>query len=302
MLIKAIAAVSIALAAGAAQGQTSPDLQIAITIDDIPAHNVLPVGGSRIDIARLIIKALKRARAPAHGFINAGVEANDSRSEVVLRKWRAAGFAVGNHGYGHPDLDVIGPAAFTADLLRNEIALAPYMQPDHQRWFRYPFLSEGRDPVAMSSIRKVLAARAYRIAAVTMDFGDYAWNSAFARCKIKGDKRAIETLERRFLAAARTDALRARALSRVVNGSDIPYVLLLHLGAFDARMMPRLLALYRQMGFRFVTLEQAQASPFYASANDPSLPGPSPRLDTAAHAVGAAIPPRAELPDGVCVG
>ena len=70
----------------------------------------------------------------------------------------------------------------------------------------------------------------------------------------------------------------------------------MHLGAFDARMLPRLLSLYTAMGFGFTTLPLAEADPFYAAAVDLSLPGPSPTLEAAAAAKGMPIPPNAPLP------
>ena len=42
-------------------------------------------------------------------------------------------------------------------------------------------------------------------------------------------------------------------MAQALYGRDIPYVLLLHIGAFDAR----LLASYQSRGFRFVTLVEA---------------------------------------------
>jgi hypothetical protein len=46
----------------------------------------------------------------------------------------------------------------------------------------------------------------------------------------------------------------------------------MHAGAFDARMLPRLLALYQRYGFRFVALDEAERDPAYRADLDPSLP------------------------------
>lgn len=278
--------------------------QLAITVDDLPAHGPLPPGETRLDVARRIIAAFEaQGMQPPHGFINAGVGTEDPHTSQVLRAWRAAGFPLGNHSYSHPSLEETPAPAFLADVARNEPALERLMGRSDWHWFRYPFLAEGQDPAKREAVRADLRQRGYRVAAVTMDFGDYAWNDAYARCRAKGDEAAVVTLERSFLDAARVDALRARALSRATLGRDIPYVLLMHLGAFDARMLPRLLALYKELGFRFVSVPQAQADPFYAAANDLSLPGPTPRLDALAASKGVAVSDRAPLPDAsVCAG
>ena len=46
----------------------------------------------------------------------------------------------------------------------------------------------------------------------------------------------------------------------------------MHIGAFDARMLPELIALFRAEHFEFTTLEQAMADPIYAQ--DPKQPTP----------------------------
>ncbi|MET0274175.1 MAG: polysaccharide deacetylase, partial [Phenylobacterium sp.] len=92
---------------------------------------------------------------------------------------------------------------------------------------------------------------------------------------------------------ARLSLERSRGLSKGLYGRDIPYVLLMHIGAFDARMLPRLLALYREKGAAFVTLEAAMRDPFYA-ADFSAAPSLAPTtLGEAMKAKGLTPPPRA---------
>ncbi|WP_419810049.1 GDSL-type esterase/lipase family protein [Sphingomonas sp.] len=270
--------------------------QIAITFDDLPAHGPLPPGGDRLAVAQAIIAALRSHDAPAFGFLNQGFATGEPRAPAVLAAWRAAGLPIGNHTFSHLNLDMVGAAAFLADAHRNESSLAAIAGPDDGRWFRYPFLLEGSGPAVRDAVRADLRRSAYRVAAVTMSFGDYAWNDAYARCVARHDGSEITALEASFLAAAKAQALRSRLIARQALGRDIPYVLLMHLGAFDAHMLPRLLSLYEEMGFAFTTLPKAESDPFYAAAVDLALPGSSPTLEAAASAKGLAIPANAPLP------
>jgi len=63
----------------------------------------------------------------------------------------------------------------------------------------------------------------------------------------------------------------------------------MHVGAFDARMLPRLLAQYRKAGFRFVSLPDAESDPAYAADVNPALP-PAPTLDQRARDTGKPLP------------
>jgi peptidoglycan/xylan/chitin deacetylase (PgdA/CDA1 family) len=159
------------------------------------------------------------------------------------------------------------------------------------RWLRYPYLAEGDTAATRAAGRRFLADRGYKVATVTMGFGDYLYNEPYARCVAKKDSAAIARLESSYLAAADAAIVYSRSLSKALYGHDIPYVLLMHVGAFDARMLPRLLALYRERGFRFVTLEEAESAPFYRSAIDPGLPSSPDSLEAAMTARGLPLPP-----------
>lgn len=273
-----------------------PHPTIAITFDDIPAHGPLPAGETRRDVIARIAAALADAKAPAFGFLNAGfgLDAPDDAARAIAA-WRAAGLPLGNHTYSHASLDRVGAAAFARDVARNEAPLAAAARGTDWHWFRYPFLAEGGSPAVRDAARADLKARGYKVAAVTMSFADYDWNPPYAACVAARDTAAIARLEAGFLADARTAALAARARAKAQLGRDIPYVLLMHVGSFDAHMLPRLLAMYREMGFRFTTLAEAEADPYYAAAIDLARAGP-----TASLAGPPATPALAGPPAGLC--
>jgi peptidoglycan-N-acetylglucosamine deacetylase len=106
-----------------------------------------------------------------------------------------------------------------------------------------------------------------------MDFEDYLWNAPYARCAAKQDDAAIQTLHDSYLAVADQYYGIYRELSHLIYGRDVKYVLLMHVGAFDARMLPELLALYRAKGVRFISLPDAMADPAYQ--DDPDIGEPS---------------------------
>ncbi|HEY8614785.1 polysaccharide deacetylase family protein [Phenylobacterium sp.] len=261
---------------------------VAITFDDLPAHAELPPGETRLGVVARIVGALADAGAPpTYGFVNGATAAEPAQAEA-LRLWRAAGHPVGNHTYSHRRLDDL--AAFEDEVARNEPVLAELG--GEWRWFRYPYLEEGATPGLRAGARQLLNTRGYRIASVTLDFSDWAWNAPYARCAAKGDMAAIAKLEASWIAAADASLVRARALSRQLHGREIPLVLLMHVGAFDGRMLPRLLALYRDRGVRLVTLEAAMADPFYRADRDAAASPHPATLEDAARSRGILPPPK----------
>ena len=268
-----------ALSAGSQTGSKPPDplahepLQVAFTFDDLPAHGPLPPGMVRPEVVKSILATLKREQMPPiYGFVNGFRVAEYPYQIKILQAWRDAGEPLGNHTWSHPEMDKLTASQYEHNIAKNEPILKRLEPEGDWHWFRYPFLEEGNTVEKREQVRGWLKAHQYRIAEVTIDFQDYSWNEPYARCAAKGDQQAIGELHDTYLAAADQYIRVYRQLSHTLYGRDTRYVLLMHIGAFDARMLPELIALFRTRGFKFVTLEQAMADPVYQQ--DPKVPAP----------------------------
>jgi peptidoglycan/xylan/chitin deacetylase (PgdA/CDA1 family) len=272
----------------------APGPEIALTFDDLPLHGPIPAGETPQSVANHIISALTRARVPAYGFINAHWIVDQPGTLEVLNAWRGAGLPLGNHTWSHQHLSAMSIADFDQEVARNEPVLQKLAGNTDWHWLRFPFLDEGKDDTQRAAARQVLAARGYKIADVTMDFGDWQWTEPYARCLGTHENASLAKLEQMYLAAARENIDWYRGLSHQLYGRDIPYVILLHESAFEARMLPRLIALYRSAGFRFVSLPKAESDPFYADRVKPGLPMQPPGLVQHALAKGILLPPHTD--------
>lgn len=250
--------------------------QIAITFDDLPAHGPLPPKVTRLEVAKQVIDALHRAQVPpTYGFVNGSIIEQQPDTASVLDAWRGAGNLLGNHTWSHMNLNDHSALEFEGDIGHNEQLLQQHMDGGDWRWLRYPYLAEGNTAEKKMGVRAWLGQHGYKIAGVTMSFADYEWNEPYARCLQKGDTKAVSWLETTYLRAAAQNIRYDHLMSKKLYGQDIPYVLLMHIGAFDAHMLPRLLAMYKRHGIVFVPLQQAEQNPFYKYDMDPKvLPGP----------------------------
>lgn len=255
----------------AAIPRTRP-LRLAFTFDDLPAHGPLPPGETRLDVANKILAALRAAHLPPiYGFVNGTTNERESDGPAVLEAWRKAGNPLGNHTWSHMNLNQNSVEDFEANIARNEPLLGNLMNNSDWRWLRFPYLAEGDTPAKRDAVRAYLAQHGYKIAAVTMSFSDYLWNEPYARCMAKSDAASVAQLKSSYLTAAGETIPFYRGLSKALYNRDIPYVLLMHIGALDAEMLPQLLDLYRSRGFQFVSLAAAEHDPFYSNDLDPRL-------------------------------
>ena len=248
---------------------TAAAQQMAITVDDLPAHGSLPPGMTRLQIAQSFLDTFKQQQLPpVYGFVNGHAVQETPSTLDILRLWRAAGQPLGSHTFAHSDLESETPAEFIADIRRNEPLLRKQMHGEDWQWFRYPYLHEGETIEKHRAIRSWLRKNHYKVADVSMDFEDYLWNAPYARCLAKNDTAAIQQLHDTYLATAESYITVYRTLARQLYGHDIPYILLLHIGAFDAHMLPELLDLYRSRGFTFISFPEAEADPAYQQDPD----------------------------------
>ncbi len=245
--------------------------EVALTFDDLPSHGALPPEMTRLELAKKIIATLKAANAPrVYGFVNA-IKLEQVPDDVsVLKEWRSAGYLLGNHTYSHMSLNDNTVEAFEKDIARNEPVLQSLMGNEDWHWFRYPFLWEGDTLEKRNAVRAYLKDRGYRVAQVTLDFEDYAWNEPYARCVAKNDQQAMEWLKSSYMSTAAEYIEVDRKMSIMLYGHEVKHVMLLHLGGFETVMLPHLLELLQQKGFKLVTLEEAESDPAYQS--NPDLP------------------------------
>jgi peptidoglycan/xylan/chitin deacetylase (PgdA/CDA1 family) len=210
---------------------------------------------------------------PTYGFVNGFRTAEYPYQTELLREWLASGNPLGNHTWSHPSLDKSSAKKYIANIAENEPLLEKVDPLGDWHWFRFPYLEEGDTLAKRNAVRDYLLGHHYKIAEVTLDFGDYMWNDAYARCAAKHDDAAITSLHNSYLATADEYITYSRTLSQRLYGRDIPYVLLLHVGAFDAKMLPQLIALFRERGFEFVSLPQAESDPAYSVDPKVAYPG-----------------------------
>jgi len=215
---------------------------------------------------------LKKRHVPAaYGFINAKKLEGNSDAAEALKLW-AAVEPVGNHTYGHLNLSANPAEAFEREIEENEPALELLAAKSaNWHWLRYPYLHEGETVEKRRAVRTYLQAHGYRVAQVTLDWEDYMWNSAYARCVAKNDAKSMAWLRSSYLDTASAYLDLGRDLAKLVYGHDINHVLLLHLGAFSSTILPDALDLLEKKGFKLVTLEEVESDPAYETDPDAGL-------------------------------
>ena len=241
-----------------------PALQIGLTLDDLPVHGTLPPETTWQSIHMQLVQAIQGCGLPAViGFIN-GVNLKTDDQKAALLAWLRGGQKIGNHTYSHRRPHEIGADSFLQDIFLNEKVLElmyPLVRvPQRKRIFRYPCLDEGGTPQVKRHIGDQLMAENFSALPVHISFHDWRWNEYYLQCVKREDEIACRHVEDLFIAWSR------RTVAHYMTGglqrnSSFVYVIALHVGAMEARVLARWLRALQGDGVEFVDAERALEQP-----------------------------------------
>ncbi len=248
---------------------------IAVTFDDVPGT---PAAGNCdraaiVDMNRRLITAIQQAEIPALGLVIEGLGCDALRPHVlreVFALWLEAGLSLGNHTFSHPDFNTTSVADYEAEILNGEEILRPMLaaRGDAPTYFRYPQLHAGDTPEKKAAIEAFLEQRGYVNAPVTIDSQEWVFAGAYRRALRRGNAEVARCVAAAYVPFMEDVVAFFENWSVEVMGYEIPQVLLLHVNELNADYLPELVAMLRQRGYGFVSLDEALTDPAYAQLEE----------------------------------
>jgi peptidoglycan-N-acetylglucosamine deacetylase len=231
--------------------------EIAITIDDLPlvASSMNTPANQQRSSERFakIVQALTENKVPATGFVIAGAILKGQWE--FLEQFRKAGFMLGNHTYSHYNLNQMNANKYIADIDRADKILAPLLT--EPKYFRYPFLAEGYK-ATKAKVLDYLAQNHYTIAPVTIDSKDFRFNQELYRVPYRFRETYVQKIKLRYLAYIWKATLKAE---QSTNGQPVRQILLIHANLLNSYLLPEIIQMYKQNGYKFITLTEALQNP-----------------------------------------
>jgi peptidoglycan/xylan/chitin deacetylase (PgdA/CDA1 family) len=237
--------------------------EIALTFDDAPiADGRYFTGVARTE---MLIAKLKSQNVPQVAFYCISSQV-DSTGKTRLRMYAQAGHIIANHTHSHKHMQQIGVANYIQDIFKADTILQEL--PGFKRWFRFPFLDEGRTIDDRDAIRKALVGRGYAHGYVTVDNYDWYLDRLFQaalreKSKIDYDKLKRLYLEHLWQSLIFYDQMALAALKRSPK-----HVLLLHENDLAALFVDSLIKLFREKGWNIISPEEAYQDPIAATIPD----------------------------------
>ena len=235
--------------------------EIAITLDDFRVFDTPALSAAARNQA--ILDALDKFKIKAGMFVS-GKHVDNEKNMSLVRLWDERGHMIGNHTYSHQEYPSTDFQEFSQDILRNEALLKPL--PNIKKYFRFPFLKEGRTVEQRDKMRDFLHKHGYRNGHVTIDASDWYIDNKL-RERLKTNPKAAVTPYRDYY----LDHIWERTtfyddLSQKALGRSVKHTLLLHHNVLNGMFLGDVLHMFERKGWKLIDAEEAYTDPVFASA------------------------------------
>ena len=179
--------------------------------------------------------------------------------EARIRFYADRGHLIANHTAQHPDLYKISPEAFNAQIDQADAELKNI--PNFVRWFRFPFLHEGKDAQDVEAVRAHLKKRGYLNGYVTIDTQDWYVDDVLLQETKRGKRFHEARLCQAYASMMTDDAEFFDQMSVAALGRSVKHVILLHETDLNALCLGALIGKFKQDGWGILDPETAYSDP-----------------------------------------
>lgn len=227
--------------------------QIALTFDDAPRGDGAYFTG--VQRTQALISRLSQLGVKEVAFF-----CNTNRIGLSrIEQYAKAGHWIANHTHTHPSLHDVGPEAFTRDMEEAEKKLISNTR--FIKWFRFPFLHEGKTVEDRDYVRRYLQARGYRNGYVTVDTYDWYMSRLFEEA-IKNKKKVhFDRLKELFARVIVEGVEYYDGIAQATLGRSPKHVLLLHENDLTVVSLDKLVGKLREKGWEIISPVEAYTDP-----------------------------------------
>ena len=231
--------------------------QIAITIDDAPSPDSVFYNGN--DRIKIIVDKLSNLNIKQAMIFATGKNINRESGMERLKIYADNGHLIANHSYDHLDLNRVACKIFSNDILKNHEIIKSF--PAFSRFFRYPFLHEGKTTEKRDCIRNFLKEQSFRNGYVTVDNWDWYICRLMSDAKKEGKKINFRNLKKLYVDHMWSAIMFYDQVAVEYLGRSPKHILLMHDNDTTALFIDDLVKYIREKGWEIISPVKAYQDP-----------------------------------------
>ena len=235
---------------------TALSQEIALTFDDAPTADGPRFSGE--ERSQRIMDHLKKNQVQEVAFFVLTGNINQ-KSKNRLTRYVEAGHVLANHSHSHRWIHQAGIRSYIRDLTVADSILNFF--PGYQKWYRYPFLDEGRSVTARDSIRTALQDLHLSNGYVTIDNYDWYLNHLLQQGHEHGKELNEDALREVYIDHIYNSIIFYDSIAREHLGRSPKHVLLLHENDLAALFLGDLIIHLKEKGWKIISPREAYRDP-----------------------------------------
>jgi beta-lactamase regulating signal transducer with metallopeptidase domain/peptidoglycan/xylan/chitin deacetylase (PgdA/CDA1 family) len=224
--------------------------------------------------ARLMIAKLTQYKVPAVGFVNGGSISDGEKlfpvRANIVRLWRDAGLEVGIGNFKHVWFYHTPYDEYVAGVEKNEDAVKKLLAEKNLplRYFSYPYLNTGKSVEDRDRFEAWLEARGISPVKYTIDNNEWMYSYAYDLARNDNDISTMTEVRVGFINYMSKMFDHYEGYSQDLFGRDISQTMVLTPSRLVADSFDDLFGMIQRRGYKFVTMEEAQADEAYKTKED----------------------------------
>lgn len=217
------------------------------------------------DWNNMILNSLNEAGLKSVFFVS-GFNKTDQKGSFLLSEWDKQNHKIANHTFSHPNFNDKNNTleVFEDELLMTDTIINKYK--NYVKYFRFPYLKEGKTKEKINGIRSILKKNDYRNGYVTIDASDWYINSRLVNHMTYRKKVDTLAFQEFYLNHILERANFYESLSYELNGRRIKHTLLLHHNLTSALFLKSLIKRFESEGWEVIDAIEAYKDLIYESS------------------------------------
>jgi len=219
--------------------------------------------------ARIMIAKLTQYKVPAVGFVNGGSISDGEKlfpvRANIVRLWRDAGLEVGIGNFKHVWFYHTPYDEYVAGVEKNEEAVKKILAEKNLplRYFSYPYLNTGKTVEDRDRFEAWLEGRGISSVKYTIDNNEWMYSYAYDMARNDNDIGTMTEVRVAFMNYISKMFDHYEGYSQDLFGRDISQTMVLTPSRLVADSFDDLFGMIQKRGYKFVTMEEAQADEAY---------------------------------------